>query len=173
MNKATQRSDHPGHGGETRYFHGAFALFALSFALPAVMINGEALWGLQAAILSVLGLGTLQEPESLRPGETPACAIGFVSNTMAVTGYLAFVWQAHVQKRETLTRVPSIIVGLGALAAFLCGALLQAYADHWILLPGYFLWTLGAVLMALALWHLRMTQLAIAQQNQERKAEQK
>lgn len=167
MNKSIQTRDK----SRSAWAHGGFGLYLVSLALPSVYVNGETLWGLQAAMLSMLGLGTVTEPDALEPGQTLACVSGFMGNALLLMAYLGFIAQRHLRKKRGPHHIPLLLAAAATLASVSSGTLLQIHAVEWRLYPGFFVWSMAPLLMVWATAGQGSAEAAVPDKHEECQAE--
>ncbi len=130
---------------QSKVVHAAFGAYLLSYALPAVVIANDVIWGCFAAFLSFKGM----VERGLESGQMPACFLGAFANVLMVSGYVAFNLRRYSKKgRPSYLLAPRLTLGatvcaLGAIIFLATGN--ESFAP----LPGFFVWIGSMVIMYL------------------------
>ena len=132
--------------GGARLVHVAFAAYWLSYAMPAIMLAGDHMFGFTAARLSLTGLRLMGRLEA---GQGPACLLGVLANSSMILGYAAFCWRRWSGKIGPY-RVASWLAALGAIFAFGSAVFLATGAEAFMPNIGYFVWLASMVVMSIA-----------------------
>jgi hypothetical protein len=138
-------------GSSSRLGHLSFALYGLSYILPAVEIAGDGLIGAWAAALSFLGI-VVGITEGLEAGQWPACVLGAAANILMLCGYVRFCIRCSSRKWRPSYRITAAISGSGAICAIGSGVCLATGAESFVPRSGFFLWLVSMMLLTLASW---------------------
>jgi hypothetical protein len=136
--------------GTARLIHAAFAIYLLSYFLPAVVIAGDLTFGFPAALLSFIGLVT----RDLERGQAPACLLGALANVLMVGGYVCYNLRRFSQKLRPSYLVAARLAGLAAVCALGSAVFLAIGSETFVPLIGYFAWLASMIIMSFACWKL-------------------
>ena len=129
--------------------HLAFLMYVLSYALPAVVIAGDTVFGFAAALFSFIGLGIAIDLEG---GQAPACLLGVLANVLMVGGYACYNLRPFSKKAIPTYLQEARLTQLAAVCALCALVCLEAGNEAFHSLVGCYVWLASMVTAAFACW---------------------
>ena len=140
-------------GFTARLAHLAFVMYVVSYALPAVVIAGDLLFGFLAALLSFAGSVSGLSGE-LERGQFPACVLGASANVLMVCSYICYNLRRYSHKWRPSFLLASRLSGLATIFALGAAIFLANGSESFDSHIGYFVWLASMMLMSIACWQL-------------------